>query len=196
MAMEIISRVAVVIIDMQSSLIENVHPERLQVMLFAQESLLSVCKKNRIPVFVMETIGKGATIPETENALKGCLVKKMVRKNENIFYEGFDKILKRRGIRNLIMSGLYEGGCVYLASDEAKNRGYKVITSLDLMTNSEGAKSSYEGSIDQHNEELSGLGYWYEWNTKLLYSVNQLRTFRLCPARNLHYFLDFLKLKY
>ncbi|MBT4377043.1 isochorismatase family protein [archaeon] len=167
--------VGVVIVDMQDKYLRDKEKKRI---VPPQKKLLDFAKENDLPVFLLEYLPGGPTIPELRENIEGyenVVVEKkynddgfIVRKNidgkylwrgGDISIEGdsnLDLDLKEKGIKKLLVAGVNKSACVRSTIEGANKRGYKVFTATDLM-----------------NEPIHG-NRWYSQNTGYTISTDKL----------------------
>jgi len=154
----------IVIVDMQDrfrSCMMNNFNELME----AHKNTIQFGKENNLPIFYLEYQIEGShrdpkimTIQEIKNELGNYSKTKRIRKYSdngffaikdnrgnflpyeegNYFLKGenlFDLELKKEKINKIIFTGVNRSSCVLETASEAKNRGYSVYTSKDLMNN-------------------------------------------------------------
>jgi len=185
--MKEIKDTAVLIIDVQSPFLYQVR--RKEEFVQKQKELLSFCRKNKIPVAIIEYYASGETNKEITDSLPGCISKTFIKKYDSAFSNhDLSLWLESRGIKNLILSGLFESCCVYRTAKNAKEKGYGVITSKDLISDPVLFGEYYEADKE---DEISLS--WYEVNGVHFNSLKELKNIKVTPPWSLFYFYDRLK---
>jgi nicotinamidase-related amidase len=149
--------IGIMLIDMQ----ERYFIKEKEELVSAQIRLLDYAKEKSIPVFTLEYVGEGETIPELKRELEGAknyFVKKynnnsFIKLNDNYLKGKFNdwvlfgdewnenppenkrliSLLKKNKIKKLILTGINKSECVFKTAKGAKKRGYEIFTSDELM---------------------------------------------------------------
>lgn len=188
--MEKINNLAVVIIDMQEPFMAQVERSAIDTILSNQKTIISICKKRRIPIILVEYYGYEETCEEVKSQLKGCIAKTFVKKQNSAFTSlSFISFLKNSGIENILISGLFGNACVFATSLDATSKGYKVITSDDLIVMN---SHVYQ---EQRASGFEAILCWYKWNTRFLSSTRELFNLEFEPSKKRN-FLNLLMPKY
>lgn len=145
-----INNLAVLIIDMQKSFLDE--PE-LKDLIPQQIEVIRFCRQKSIPVILVEYRVFGRTVMKLRKEVCPSLTSRVTKRYDDAFYETrLKKVLSSMGITNLLLAGVYAGGCVYETAAHAIEEGFQVLTSCDLIA----------GYCDTplHNEA------WYQENGK------------------------------
>lgn len=132
---DIKEKMAVLIIDMQDYFITD--NEAKLALIPKQIKLIEFCRKNDVPVFLIEYCGYGRT---TRSLLE---VAHKISK-ENLYFvpkntwspfasTQLDQALKNIKAEYLLVSGINACACVYDTLAEANDLGFKTLVSYDLM---------------------------------------------------------------
>jgi hypothetical protein len=154
----------------------------------SQKELLLLAKKEKIPVLVFEYYANGKTDDQIRVSLKGCFFKTFVKQYDSAFsIKKLNPWLRKRGIKNLILAGIFADACVLKTAVNALNKGYKIVTCDDLIANNSiYTRDNVKMAKEQHR--------WYEEEGLLLKTVEDLReNFSLQPNRNLYHYFDRVK---
>lgn len=156
-AQTIDNKVAVLLIDMQEIYLTNVSDEEKKREIPYQLEVLDYCKKNNLPVFVLEFAGFGDTIPILKDKIDSSDKKSYIIKTcRNGFHEtSLDEQLKSENIKHLLLMGLYASACVRSTAENALDRGYNILTSKDLIA---------DENSDSYDPESTVLEsrWWYK----------------------------------
>jgi len=133
---------AVFLIDMQSVFLGKVTNPYL---LLNQIRILRLCAKNDIPVVAFE-FEFDTALPRRvyyqHTIVKGLLLELLdiqrlaiiFKADPDGFYKtGLNDILLALGTKTILLMGLASDACVWFTAESARNAGYKVITSWDVM---------------------------------------------------------------
>lgn len=183
-----IENVAILIMDMQHSFLGYLSNTETKRIIEGQKELLLLAKKEKIPVLVFEYYAYGNTDEQIRLSLKGCFFKTFTKKYDSAFsVKKLDPWLRKRGIKNLILAGIFADACVLSTAVNALNKGYKIITCGDLIANN----SIY---CREEVKMIKAERHWYEDEGLLLETVEDLRdNFSLRPNRNLYHYFDRIK---
>ena len=158
-----LENLGIVIVDMQNKFRSCM--DDFNGIVESHQNMINFGKQNKLPIFYLEYQIKGShmdpkinTISEIKDELIGYQNSKRIRKySDNGFFaiknnigeflpyddelyslKGetfFDFELKNKGIEKIIFTGVNRSCCVKQTAEEAKNKGYKIYTSDDLMNN-------------------------------------------------------------
>ena len=142
---------AVVLIDMQQHFIDRDFTKGEEKRIISNQlAVLKWCAANHVPVIVLEYDGRGKTIDILREELKNVENRATVVKPYDNGFEQttLDNILKGFGAEYLFLMGINACACVLATAKEARNKGYQVATSQDVI----------DGGLNRHID-------WYEQNS-------------------------------
>ena len=126
---------AVLLIDMQDGFILG-DPVKLSI-IPSQISVLRFSKENNIPVIIFNYEKYGETTEALNEEIKKMGTKNLYffikKRNDAFSVLGFDSILKEKGVTKLFIMGINAGFCIYSTAKTAIEKGYKIITSADVI---------------------------------------------------------------
>lgn len=132
-------KLAVLLIDMQDSFLDEVSKEEENREIPCQLSVLDYCKDNNIPVFVLEYWRYGETTRVLREKVDSLPVKTYITKqyDDGFFKTDLETRLKEQGIESLLLMGVNASGCVRRTAESAVELGFKILASKDLMADPE-----------------------------------------------------------
>ena len=132
-------KLAVLLIDMQDSFLEEILEEEKKTEIPYQLEVLDYCKDNNIPVFVLEYFRFGETTRVLKEKVDSLPVKEYVTKHyDNGFIEtDLEARLRKYGTETVLLMGVNASACVILTAKGALNAGFKIMTSKDLIADSD-----------------------------------------------------------
>jgi len=148
-----IGNLAVLLIDMQEWFLLGIEYEEKHREIPYQLEVLDYCKKNDIPVFVLEYKDCGPTVKILKDKVDSLEKKTYIIKNHDDGFIDTDlaKELRRKNIDTVLLMGINASACVLSTASGAIIAGFKIMTSDDLIAD---PKSYGE------NESIN----WYEQN--------------------------------
>lgn len=161
--------IAVLMIDMQDFFLKNLDDESRSVLVRNQGEVLDFCLKKNVPVFVFEYkaggVLRGPTTKVLLEKLKRLSQRVIVKDNNSAFVgTKLEELLKESKVKTILLLGINANGCVQDTAMGAIRRGYKVVTSSDLI-----ASTSRRGlGLSKRNEA------WYRNKCSLLASANEV----------------------
>jgi hypothetical protein len=149
-------RYGVFLIDMQPLFLENIDKEELRNEIPNQIEVLKYAQRNKIPIFVLEYGNSGGgTIQELNDVLSKSNYE-LIIKNENNGFEGtsLNSKLEEYGIKEVILMGVNSCSCVKDTAIGALDNGYGIVTSPDVIAESEGVEKFFKTGecIDWYTE--------------------------------------------
>ena len=152
---------AVVLVDMQGAYVEDLSPSARMQIVFYQTVVLRYCADNNVPVVVLELT---PSVNETtiEDLRKALLPIPRVTTIQKRFSDGFitrrlDPQLKRWDTDSLLVVGVNASECVWATAKRALNKGYEVITGVNLMADFPKCETTEEGMR------------WHKENTEFIF---------------------------
>ncbi|MEI6649851.1 MAG: isochorismatase family protein [Candidatus Moraniibacteriota bacterium] len=144
-----LGRVVVLLVDMQDRFLDNQDKRKL---IPEQVALLIRCKKEGIPVIIVECEGFGQTNFKLSEVLCEIPERKkitVVKPDEDAF-EGTElgEILETLGMKTLLLMGVNACKCVYKTAVSARKLGYEILTSDTIVA---GNCDEYEHSLHRNN---------------------------------------------
>lgn len=129
------NNLAVLLIDMQEDFLKNFKTEFRAKMISAQAKALKLCIENNLSLVLIKFCDFGeidsALLKEIEHYKNQFLVLKY---HDNAFYEtDLESILRRLRVKTLFVMGINTSYCVYSTVVAGKGKGYKIITSEELV---------------------------------------------------------------
>jgi nicotinamidase-related amidase len=131
------SKLGIFIIDMQKPFLNDIVEEERKKIILAQQEILEICKRKDYPVIIFEYTEQGRTIPELMKQIKSVPRHQFLKKSHA---DGFtdnpllERNLRKQGIENLCVGGVYADCCVLETIKGATQRGLRVITSEELIS--------------------------------------------------------------
>jgi len=146
--------VAVLLIDMQDYFLN----EEKRKLIPNQIAVIKECKKNDVPIVVLEYSGCGETTSELQKELKGVSnCHKLIKSSDSAFGSTrIDNLLRQLKAKTLLLMGINACACVLETGKDAVRNGYEVVTS-DMII------GGYCPSCGKSNPDS-----WYEKNVKFL----------------------------
>ena len=177
--MEKVKNLALVIIDMQGPFTNQVEKTTIDMIISNQKELISTCKAKQIPVILVEYYAHGETTKEITKILPGSVTRTFQKKENSAFSSSsFVSFLEKKKIKNLIISGLFGNACILATSLDAIKKGYKIITTEDLVV---------MGSHIYQEQKVAGnisCLDWYKWNTHFFDSFKEISKLELVPQKS------------
>lgn len=131
---------AVLVIDMQESFLNELDSEEREEEIPYQIEVLNAAKRNNIPIFVIEYAGMGSTITELMDVISDSDYTIVTKPTNNGFRNtNLDELLTERGIHSLTLMGVFASACVYATANGALQNGYEIITSTEVIADSDSA---------------------------------------------------------
>jgi len=127
-------KTALLLIDMQPYYIDSDEKKEL---IPNQVSVLRECFCRDIPIFVVEYDGKGRTDDQLHEVLdvnhsKGYYT--ITKSRDDAFSEAkLGNLLKKLKAESLVLMGINACACVFRTANSAVEKGYRIITSEDLI---------------------------------------------------------------
>lgn len=151
--------IAVFLIDMQDSFLKSINTSEKEREVPYQIEVLDYCKRNEIPVFVLEYEGHGSTTNILKKRLDELDNKVYITKFHEDGFKDTDLSdqLNQRGIKNILLMGVNASACVLNTAKGAISKGYKIMTSKDLIADK--VETSWQFWWD-YNESID----WYKEN--------------------------------
>lgn len=168
-------RFAIVLVDMQESFLQNIHPHERTQLIQEQETVLEAAAHYDIPVLVFEMDNFGKTIPELQNILKIVPRTKTFWKNRDDGFEIYESIirfdpeyfpqdwLKKQGVDSLYFMGVNGNGCVEATANSAKDLfDLTIATSNNVIATSGKSSSTGVCAYESCDEAKASLGTFLE----------------------------------
>ena len=153
-------KLAVLLIDMQKYFLNVIPFFRKRKMISEQIKILQICAKYDILLVIIEMNRHGEeTVDVLKNETKKVPRVSAIRKENPSAFKNtkLNRYLKRRGIKNLILMGVYADECVKsTAMDAIKKHGFKIITSSGLIT-SYMKSDTYENWFRENGQFFDGI---------------------------------------
>lgn len=132
---QIKNSVAILLIDMQDYFLKGIDPAEKEKEIPYQIEVLDYCKKNEIPVFILEYKDYGSTTSILREKLNELTDKTYIIKlNENGFIDtDLADRLNQKGVKNLLLMGINASACVLNTAKGALESGYTIMVSKDLI---------------------------------------------------------------
>lgn len=140
----------VVVIDMQPNFYKELWPTTRKRILNHQLGLIASCKKNNVPVVVVEfwcTLSGeslGETIPEIKQAVMTVPRHYIERKDTNDAFNSadFQARIKMLAPKRLVLAGINASYCVLETAEGATQRGIPVATASTLIADGYGCSNN------------------------------------------------------
>ncbi len=149
---EMLNNMVVLLIDMQDSFIDS---EEKKMIISNQIEMLEFCKKNDIPLMVIEYIDEGKTVDQLLKKIAELPpenVHNITKSHDNAFSNtGLNELLISIQAKTLFVMGVNACACVWETALCAFNEGYNIITSKDVIAGC--------GKCSLHDEEI-----WFKKN--------------------------------
>ncbi len=145
---------AVLLIDMQDRFVGKLKTNVRTKLIEAQLQVIRDCANRNIPVIILEYHGREKTISKLADDLDAIERKTVICKpcDDGFKRTRLDETLRYIGARSLLLMGINAHACVLETAQSAVKKGYKVITSEDLIADA------------YHDEILDEGREWYEAN--------------------------------
>jgi nicotinamidase-related amidase len=145
------SDLAVLLIDMQQSFIKDVSVPERKKLIKTHIDIIRYCNEQNIPLIHVEYAGQGKTVPQIRKVLNETNTIYISKSAPDVFSEnGLGDIIRKELNRNtLFLMGLYASECVYSSGWGAKELGFEVITSNDVIADH--ADTTYYTSIKRNS---------------------------------------------
>lgn len=155
---------ALLIIDMQKCFLDEHRPEEVALMISAQITLIRECKKQNVPIVVIEYAEDGNTIPELQIELLGYgNLHFVIKKNNDAFLgTGLRSALIEFGVEEIILAGVNASYCVLETARTAVKCNFRICTSEKLISDS------------PHNKRNDRSLWWYRENGELVLDLPQV----------------------
>ena len=163
---------AVILIDMQDFFLNNFSSATRNYLINEQSKILDLCVNENIPLVVFEYkaggVNRGKTTPKLEKKIRKISQEIIIKENNSAFTKThLDKILKGLKVKRILLMGINANGCVQDTAIAAIHRGYKVITSSELMA------SASVGKLGLSKRNIK----WYAENTDLFENERELMSY-------------------
>lgn len=128
-------KLSVVLIDMQTDFLKDIGKKEKDRIISNQIKVIQRCKKENIPIILVEYIGYGKTEKKLESELRGISIIR-IKKNYNdaFFFTDLDQILTEMKVKTLFLMGINSGVCVLYTAYTALEMGYGVIVSSAVVS--------------------------------------------------------------
>jgi len=125
----------ILLIDMQEDFLAGVQRGLRRDLIDSQRKVLEYAGENKVPVFGFEYKGCGNTAfslrREIQDNPKGVI---MSKNDDSCFVRTpLEEILKKKGINQLFLMGIYASACVKATANHALIGGFNISTSLDVI---------------------------------------------------------------
>ena len=132
------SDIAVLLIDMQRSFFKNIDESEKGKLIESQLEVIQYCHSQDIPIIHIEYRNQGRTIPEIKHALKQTSKIYISKSAPDAFStDSLERTIRNKLHRNtLFLMGVYASECVYSSGWGAKELGFEVISSQDVIADS------------------------------------------------------------
>lgn len=160
-------KTAILLIDMQDQYLgeENVNIPEVKRMIKRQTEIIKYAQSNNIPIYsleggVMWTDDEDCKVYESFGQTTESLQNVLDKGNYDLVIKGspsgfggteLDSFLKERGISDLVLMGVYASDCILATGKDAIQRGYKIITSPEIIEDNKHRKMQNE-SMDWYKE--------------------------------------------
>lgn len=142
-----LAQASVLIIDMQRDFMWHMWQATVHRVVARQIALIQLCEREGIPLFVAELRREsfGRSIPELRDAASIASRSTKVyefekRENDAFSCREFSRELEGTGRKQLLLTGMNANFCVRATAAAAKEHGYEVVTSCDLMLQNRGLR--------------------------------------------------------
>lgn len=154
------NKLALIVVDMQDFFLEKIPTEKRKTLINDQASVINYAAKNKLPVIVLEYKGRGRTIGALRSRLKFVPdLHVIVKENNGGFTKTIlDDTLRNLGTKEILLMGVTASGCVQDTAIGALRRGYKIITSRELIASS----SKRDSNLATSRKWYSKNGLWVE----------------------------------
>jgi nicotinamidase-related amidase len=162
------SKTAIILVDMQDFFLKNFKKNVRSKLVDNQLKVLERCKKEKIPLIVLEYktrgIYRGKTTPALSEKIKSIYHNTIIKENNSGFTNtDLGKTLDDLKIKKLFIMGINANACVQDTAISALKRGYRVIVSKETMA----CAWRDGGEMSKKNEE------WYKENCTLLETAKE-----------------------
>lgn len=149
---------ALLIIDMQEPFLREHQRDEVALMIQAQIELIRECKKQNVPIIVVEFAKHGNTIPELQAELSGYKNLHFVVKRSDDAFLGtaLRSFLDDFGVEEVILAGVNASYCVFETAQSAVKYKFRIVTSERLISDS------------PRNKKKDKSLWWYRENGELV----------------------------
>ncbi len=145
---------AILVIDMQSQFLESIPPETRNRQVKSIANLLRVGVDKKIPVFFIEYLGVGQTLPELTELVPKDQRVILTKRCDDAFQENVclaNLYPSKHTAKTLIVSGIYASACVYDTVESALKRRFRVLSSADLISD---PPEYWENTVQHYSSRL------------------------------------------
>lgn len=136
-----IEKLSILLIDIQNVFVDHLRMGAKERIIPKQIEILKKCEENHIPIYVIEL--DAPDFPkeimelnsQVDEALKNIQGKVLVIKKSDNAFTGtrLEEMLTEQNITHLLLMGVNAQGCVLDTAKTAIDKGFKIITSSDLI---------------------------------------------------------------
>ena len=162
---------AVLVIDMQDFFLDKFRPEKRRALIEQQSKVIDFCSKHQIAIILLEYKDRGQTTASLRHILKkGTNVNvEIITKDSNGGFTNtdLDEVLKHKNVKNIVLMGINGSGCIQDTAIGALNRGYKILTSGEVIASS----TNRDRDLATSRKWYSKKGHFFESTDELLAQV-------------------------
>jgi nicotinamidase-related amidase len=145
-------KIAVIIVDMQDFFLDKFSDKKRNILIQKQSKVIDFCIEQKTPLIFLEYKDRGVTTKLLSQPIKNSPHVEIVTKDSNGGFTNtnLDEILKNKGVEEIVLMGINASGCVQDTAIGALNRGYKIVTSGDVIA-----------SATKRDSDLATSKKWY-----------------------------------
>lgn len=150
------NKVGLIIVDMQDRFLKKIDSNELKKELPNYLELIGYARENKIPIYVLEIPGYGATTEKLREALGDTcyyLLPKITGDGFSNLY--LNKVLKKKGVEKIVLSGVNASFCVRATANGALKNGYEIITCPEIISDSNiGVLAGFRGILENPGDRF------------------------------------------
>jgi len=154
------SKFVVIVVDMQDFFLDKFTNDKRNILIKNQSKVIDFCINQKIPLIFLEYKDRGATTQLLSQTSGDSPHVEIVTKDSNGGFTNtnLDEILKNKGAKEVILMGINASGCVQDTAIGALNRGYKILTSADVIASA----TKRDGNLTTSKKWYSQKGLFFE----------------------------------
>jgi len=128
-------KTGIFLIDMQDKFLGRIDTREQEREIPNQIKVLEYAQENNLPIYVLEYEGKGETTARLKRQLSNGEYETITKPDDNGFLgTDLDALLTDDEIENIVLMGINASFCVKRTATGAKDAGYRIITSPEVIS--------------------------------------------------------------